>query len=244
MQKVDTSCAMSDKLYQVILLPYEADADVALVNVKKNLSDAFNVDEAKIESLFEKSPTIIKSGIDKSTADLFRDAIIRSGANCEVREQTSSPAPKPHSMGKTTFPTVAAEPAQEKILETLKGFQPQAGLHVHPRVPEMKLKNALERCRVHPMETVMAMIDCTVFGSAKNAMVFTNGGIYYSNDVMASVPGGSIPYYELSRRDLGLSGDFEVSLGKDDFLETSGSPMDREHILTLLQAIQKLFRSS
>jgi hypothetical protein len=237
---------MSDeKLYQVILLPHKADADVPLANVQKNLATAFNVDEEKIEALFEKSPTIIKSGIDKSTADLFRDAIIRSGADCEVREQTTSSPPKPRKTGKsTTFPSVASEPAQDKILELLRSFQPQAGLHVHPRIPEKKLKNALERCRVHPMETVVGLIDCTVFGSAKSSLLLTNNGIYYSNDVQGTVPGGTIPYYELARRELELDGEFEISLGKEDALETSASPMERERILALLEAMQKLFKES
>lgn len=236
---------MSEKLYQVILLPHKTDADVPLSNAQKNLALAFNVDEAKIEALFEKSPTIIKSGVDKATADLFRDAIIRSGADCEVREQTASSPPKAPAVGKsTTIPSVTSEPAQDKILELLRSFQPQAGLHVHPRIPEKKLKNALERCRVHPMETVVGLIDCTVFGSAKNSMLLTNTGVYYSNDVQGNVPGGTIPYYELARRELELDGEFELSLGKEDSLETSASPMERERILAVLKAMQKLFSES
>lgn len=236
---------MSEQLYQIILLPHNAETDIPLANVQKNLALAFNVDEAKIEALFEKSPTIIKSSVDKVTADLFRDAIIRSGADCEVREQTSSPPPKAPSVGKsTTFPSVTKEPAQDKLLEILRGFQPHAGLHVLPRIPEKKLKNALERCRVHPMETVVGLIDCTVFGSAKHSLLLTNNGVYYSNDVQGSVPGGTIPYYELARRELVLDGEFEISLGKEDALETSASPMERERILSLLEAMQKLFIES
>ena len=233
---------MTEKLFQVILLPHAPDAGIPIENVYQNLAQAFQVDISKIEGLLAKAPTIIKSGIDKTTAELFSDAIMRCGASCEIREQSSSPVPSPRPRStKTTFPSVTSELPQDKLVEVLRGFQPQAGLHVTPKIPDAKIKNALERCRVHPMETVLALVDCTVFGSAKDCLLVTSGGLYYSNDAQFESPGGAVPFYELARRELSLVGEFAVSLGKGDLLDTSGSPMERDRILALVEAIRSLF---
>ena len=139
---------MSDTLYQVILLPLE-DSGTPYENVRANLSRAFQVEESTIDILFDKTPTVIKSGVDMATAEVFRDAIIRSGAACEVREQPKRDVKKSPLPGKrTTIPTMSDEPQKEKILAVLKSFQPQASFHVHPKIPETKLKNAMERMAV------------------------------------------------------------------------------------------------
>lgn len=233
---------MPEGLYQVVLLQHTA-SWIPLENVRANLARAFQVEETTIDALLAKAPTVIKSSIDKATAEIFRDAIIRSGAECEIREQPTqveirkSPLP-----GKrTSIPVMMDAPDENKILEVLKRFQPQDGMHVHPKIPERKLKNALERCRVHPMETILSLIDCTVFGSAKNCILITSGGLYYSNDAAARVPGGALPFFELARRSITPSGEFDIDLGRDDSLETSGSPMARERIVELLLALAALF---
>jgi hypothetical protein len=235
---------MSEGLYQVVLLQHTA-TWIPLENVRANLARAFQVDETTIDALLAKAPTVVKSSIDKETAEIFRDAIIRSGAECEIREQPAqvelrkSPLPGQRS----SIPVMVDAPDEQKILEVVRRFQPQDGMHVHPKIPERKLKNALERCRVHPMETVLALIDCTVFGSAKNCILITSGGLYYSNDASARVPGGALPFFELARRPITASGEFDVDLGRDDSLETSGSPMERERIIELLKGLCALFES-
>jgi hypothetical protein len=235
---------MPEDLYQVVLLQQTA-SWIPIENVRANLARAFQVEEATIDALLAKAPTIIKSSIDKATAEIFRDAIIRSGAECEIRDQPpqveirKSPLP-----GKrTSIPIMLDAPDEEQILQVLRHFQPQDGFHVHPKIPERKLKNALERCRVHPMETVLALIDCTVFGSAKNCILITSGGLYYSNDATARVPGGALPFFELARRAITPSGEFDIDLGTEDSLETSGSPMERERIMELLLGLSSLFRT-
>lgn len=233
---------MPEGLYQVVLLRHTA-SWIPLENVRANLARAFQVEETTIDALLSKAPTVIKSSIDKATAEIFRDAIIRSGAECEIREQPpqvdlrKSPLPGQRS----SIPVMMDAPDENKILEVLRRFQPQDGLHVHPKIPERKLKNALERCRVHPMETVLALIDCTVFGSAKNCVLITSGGLYYSNDATARVPGGALPFFELARRTITPSGEFDIDIGHEDALETSGSPMERERISELLEALSTLF---
>jgi hypothetical protein len=234
---------MPEELFQVVLLQ-QTGSNTPIESVRENLARAFQVDESTIDVLLAKAPTVVKSSVDIDTAKIFRDAIVQSGAECEIREQPlpgeSRISPVPNK--RSTVPAIAGTPDEDQILAVLRGFQPQDGFHVYPKIPERKLKNAVERCRVHPMENVLALIDCTVFGSAKNCVLITSGGLYYSNDAVGKVPGGALPFFELARREISLSGEFDIDLGKEDSLETSGSPMERERIVAVLEALAALFK--
>lgn len=48
-------------------------------------------------------------------------------------------------------------------------------------IPEKKVKNARESLHIPPAEHIVALIDFTAFGSAKNAMVVTGIGLYWKN---------------------------------------------------------------
>jgi len=48
-------------------------------------------------------------------------------------------------------------------------------------IPEKKVKNAYESLQVPPAERLVALIDFTAFGSAKNSMVVTGIGLYWKN---------------------------------------------------------------
>lgn len=54
--------------------------------------------------------------------------------------------------------------------------------HVAPNIPVSKLKNAFQYFPVPTGEQAIALIDATVFGSAKNGMIFCHSGVYWKND--------------------------------------------------------------
>ena len=57
-----------------------------------------------------------------------------------------------------------------------------AGFYPAAAIPRNKLNNAMESYPIPRDETIYGLVDATVFGSAKNGMVFASTGIYWRND--------------------------------------------------------------
>jgi hypothetical protein len=74
---------------------------------------------------------------------------------------------------------------EEKILEVLRSTLPQSDLYLIPDIPADKLDNARQSCALPPHEKVLGLLDCTIKGSAKNALIFGLDGIYWHNDFTA-----------------------------------------------------------
>ncbi|HKS39334.1 MAG TPA: hypothetical protein VJX74_01885 [Blastocatellia bacterium] len=67
----------------------------------------------------------------------------------------------------------------DHLLEILKEYQSQPDFYVTPNIPPNKLMNARSYCAVPATQKIIAIIDSTVFGSAKRAIAFTGTAIYY-----------------------------------------------------------------
>lgn len=70
---------------------------------------------------------------------------------------------------------------KSKILEILKDFS-SSDFYIAPQIPQAKLNNAFAHYPVPTKETILGLVDATVFGSAKNGMAFGINGIYWKND--------------------------------------------------------------
>ena len=89
-------------------------------------------------------------------------------------------------------------------------------------------------------EELLGLIDCTVLGSAKNALLFGRRAAYYHNGWTGKTPGaGVVPYEAFPSRQFGLEGTWEVSLGNNQFVDTSGCSVPREIIIEILREIQR-----
>lgn len=64
------------------------------------------------------------------------------------------------------------------ICTRYKGCAPE--YHVEP-IPERKANNARESLKIPPSEQIAALIDLTVFGSASDAVVAAESGLYWNN---------------------------------------------------------------
>lgn len=83
-----------------------------------------------------------------------------------------------------------------RILEAVRAterFRGESNIHIYPYIPADKLTNAAGRCRVPQTEEPLGILDLTVFGSAKNSIVFTTKAAYYHYDNRDFV----IPYTNL-----------------------------------------------
>jgi hypothetical protein len=75
------------------------------------------------------------------------------------------------------------ELALEAVLEEINKIlwkHASDGLYFGAQIPEKKLQNALKAIPVKG--DVLALLDCTVFGSCKNGVAITTEGVYWSND--------------------------------------------------------------
>ncbi|WP_321418344.1 Hsp70 family protein [uncultured Desulfobacter sp.] len=74
-----------------------------------------------------------------------------------------------------------AVPSREKILQILKKNKDH-NLFISPGIPPRKVTNASQSCGLPKDETILGIMDCTFFGSAANAMIFGEKGIYFHSD--------------------------------------------------------------
>jgi len=130
--------------------------------------------------------------------------------------------------------------AEEVLLPLLRGCLPQRDLHVAPDIPDKKLANACQTCRVPQGERILALIDATVFGSAKNALLFGREGIYYHNDWSSKVAGpGLVPYIEFPQRRFQRESWAEVGLDRGQFFNRSGSQATSQKVVEMLLAVRQ-----
>lgn len=65
--------------------------------------------------------------------------------------------------------------SEDDILTVLRGFLPDKRIHVTPEIPDPALQNARTCCSIPASEPVLGLVDCTVFRSAKECVVFPPG---------------------------------------------------------------------
>lgn len=132
-------------------------------------------------------------------------------------------------------------PLYDAIIYALRRFLPTSGLHVWPDIPQNKLKRATESCKLSANMTALGLLDCTTFGSAQNAVIFTVQGLYYHNSSVANAPGpGFIAYAQIPELIESDGSAGEVDFGKGQRIETSGSSVDTATIIEMLNAVKSI----
>ena len=110
--------------------------------------------------------------------------------------------------------------------------------HVHQdQIPTKKAANARKSCGLRPDETLIALIDCTMLGSAKNCLAFTQNAVYFHNS--GDKEGFRIPYSDFPSRFFGSGGPQEIHLGRDQFLNVSFCSVSESDIIESLDDIRK-----
>jgi hypothetical protein len=109
-------------------------------------------------------------------------------------------------------PEVENDPG-EIVAELLRTLD-LPGTHVGPDIPPSKLANARASCGITEDTRVVGLIDITVFGSAKDCMLFGVDRVWYRSKIASS--SGSILYTDLasiSWKQEGIGGDIRSSSG-------------------------------
>ncbi len=150
-------------------------------------------------------------------------------APVELAEESLPPMPRPIRL------------SEERLLSVLRRFQGQDDLYLAPNIPSRKLANACVSCALPPGEKILALIDSTVFGSARNALLLGLEGIYYHNDWTSKKTGvGAVLYRDFPQREFVRDSWSEVGLDCGQFFNRSGSNVTSQTIVEILNAIKAL----
>jgi hypothetical protein len=85
---------MSDQLYEVAFSGQISEG-ADLNDVKAKVAKMFNADDAKLALLFSGKRVVIKKNIDQATADKYKSALNRAGAQCEISPPVGASASAP-----------------------------------------------------------------------------------------------------------------------------------------------------
>lgn len=110
-------------------------------------------------------------------------------------------------------------------------------------IPLDKLQTAINRYPVDLEDTPVALIDTTVFGSAKNGMVIGLKGAYWKNDRMNETGRNFISWEELADSDKPVyRTKYGIRLLPGCEFSMSGSGMDKDILANLINRIVELYK--
>jgi hypothetical protein len=141
-------------------------------------------------------------------------------AEGEVLPQTESDVPTRAHSSPGSAETTPSKLSGDRILSILRGAPSVASICVTPDIPTEKMRNARKACEMPGGEKALALIDFTIFGSAKNALIFGEHAVYYHN-----VGHYTVKYSTLRGRDITASFG-SIKLGDGPDLSLSGATDD------------------
>jgi len=149
-----------------------------------------------------------------------------------------APSPAAETPRAEDAATDATSRLEDRIMQILQSHDGQSGLHVAPNIPPRKLANATKHCGVPSGDTILGLIDCTVFGSAADAIVFGKRGLYYHNVAGTEPNPGFVAYHEFPNIHFSTAFVNCIKLGGNRYCNKAGSSVSREKIIEILEAVR------
>lgn len=119
----------------------------------------------------------------------------------------------------------------KRLVDELSG----AWMQIAPDVSPRKERNARESMRIPPSETVIALVDATIFGSAKDGFVVGAEGLYWHNSIVGGNDKGRLTWSELARVRVSRAAGI-VSFSETDWINPPASNEDNAELF--LRALQ------
>ena len=115
-------------------------------------------------------------------------------------------------------------------------------IYVGADIPSKKLNNAIASMGVRVGEDVYALIDTTIFGSAKSGLVFTSAGIRWNNDWMQTdTVKTALSWVELAEQVSSAKAiENDLKFADDTIVSLAGSCIDPNDLKLILQQIVEL----
>lgn len=129
-----------------------------LSQVKVRLAALFRVDAARIEHLFNNSPSVIKRGLNKQEALKYKQAVEKTGALCRVEQENIQPEISPKSAKAVSIQKKAS--SDKKTIYQAKIAHQEVGFYKYVVWPIVRIKNAFEAV----FDTILGMIWSELMG--------------------------------------------------------------------------------
>ncbi|MBO9548065.1 hypothetical protein [Pseudomonas sp.] len=126
---------------------------------------------------------------------------------------------------------------EKTVLGVLQNFHSE-GLYVAPDIPRKKADNATASYGMPSSVKVFAIVDSTVFGSAKNGLAFTSHGLFWKNDWTTTSAKTHMPWEEFKSTSQGrATKGSELLLGNGCAFGMAGSSMKPKVLLQLMEKL-------
>jgi acyl carrier protein len=107
-------------------------------------------------------------------------------------------------------------------------------------IPNKKLNNAREAAQVPNKERILALFDASLFGSASEALLFSDRGLYFCTSPTTTGPrSGFIDYEDFASRVIKRESMWEVSLGNGQYFGVPIFQFDSAEIADLLNKLAR-----
>ncbi|MBM4763816.1 helix-hairpin-helix domain-containing protein [Bacillus sp. B15-48] len=110
--------------------------------------------------------------------------------------------------------------------------------YVGGAIPKKKLNRVMTEFPIPVGEEIIAVLDCTVFGSCKYGLALGTKGVYSNNDWTTTRRQGAISWDEFAHANILPHQKYEVDISANVIVNISGSRMNQEQLVDLLKNIQ------
>lgn len=132
---------------------------------------------------------------------------------------------------------------KSEVLSLLQAFRSD-DFYVGSQIPDKKMSNAMAYYPIPRNEEILALIDSTVFGSAKQGMAIGESGIYWNNDWTTESPKKSLSWEELiSGADSVAAKGMDLYLAPGCLFGMAGSGVKSAALAELLRKMCRAFGS-
>lgn len=136
--------------------------------------------------------------------------------------------------------TVVDEGPGYDELETFCGRYKSNGFMVGSAIPTDKLNNARDSYGIPPEDFVVALLDCTVFGGARDGLAVCESGLYWHNQFETAC---SASWDDFKSATIEKKGIFVIQIGHNGNLSTAGSDAGRKWTYEFLRQLQTFVRN-
>lgn len=105
-------------------------------------------------------------------------------------------------------------------------------------IPEKKLRNVIDEFPIPPEEEIIAVVDCTIFGSCKIGLAICSGGLFLNNDWTGKVRKGYLTWYDFIQAEIRADGKYNVEVTPTFIIGMSGSLLKPDELIKILEHIQ------
>jgi hypothetical protein len=131
---------------------------------------------------------------------------------------------------------------KEKMNDLIKQYS-SSDFYKQGNIPQKKHEAAVQNYPVPKHETMIGLVDATVFGSAKVGMAIGLQGVYWRNDWATETTKNYLSWGEMAKSTQAISAkSSKLLLGNGCVFDMTGSSMKAAHLAELLNKLVSLYR--